>query len=34
VAVTLLWFYLTSLAFVTGAEVNAHLEGVRPSASP
>jgi membrane protein len=29
VAVTLLWFYLTSLAFVIGAEVNAQLEGVR-----
>jgi len=29
VAVTLLWFYLSSLAFVVGAEVNAQLEGVR-----
>jgi membrane protein len=29
VAVTLLWFYLTSLAFVIGAEVNAQLEGLR-----
>lgn len=29
VAVTLLWFYLTSLSFVIGAEVNAQLEGVR-----
>ncbi|MCU1283238.1 MAG: Inner rane protein YihY, formerly thought to be RNase [bacterium] len=29
VAVTLLWFYLSSLAFVIGAEVNAQLEGVR-----
>lgn len=29
VVVTLLWFYLTSLAFVIGAEVNAQLEGVR-----
>jgi len=29
VAVTLLWFYLTSLALVIGAEVNAQLEGVR-----
>ncbi len=35
VAVTLLWFYLTSLAFVIGAEVNAQLEGVRePPPSP
>ena len=35
VAVTLLWFYLTSLAFVIGAEVNAQLEGVRePKPSP
>jgi membrane protein len=36
VAVTLLWFYLSSLAFVVGAEVNAQLEGVRepmPSAA-
>jgi len=32
VAVTLLWFYLTSLAFVIGAEVNAQLEGVREPA--
>ncbi len=34
VAVTLLWFYLSSLSFVIGAEVNAQLEGVgasRPS---
>ena len=31
VAVTLLWFYLSSLAFVIGAEVNAQLEGVRTS---
>lgn len=29
VAVTLLWLYLTSLALVVGAEVNAQLEGVR-----
>jgi membrane protein len=29
VAVMLLWFYLTSLSFVIGAEVNAQLEGVR-----
>jgi uncharacterized BrkB/YihY/UPF0761 family membrane protein len=29
VAVTLLWFYLTSLSFIVGAEVNAQLEGVR-----
>jgi membrane protein len=29
VAVTLLWFYLTSLALLIGAEVNAQLEGVR-----
>ncbi len=29
VAVTLLWFYLSSLAFVIGAELNAQLEGVR-----
>jgi membrane protein len=29
VAVTLLWFYLSSLAFVVGAEVNAQLEGIR-----
>jgi membrane protein len=29
VAVTLLWFYLTSLAFLVGAEVNAQLEGAR-----
>ncbi|MDB4968317.1 MAG: Inner rane protein YihY, formerly thought to be RNase [Myxococcales bacterium] len=29
VAVTLLWFYLSSLSFVIGAEVNAQLEGVR-----
>jgi membrane protein len=35
VAVTLLWFYLTSLAFVIGAEVNAQLEGVRePAPTP
>jgi membrane protein len=35
VAVTLLWFYLTSLAFLIGAEVNAQLEGVRdPPSSP
>jgi len=31
VAVTLLWLYLTSLALVIGAEVNAQLEGVRDS---
>jgi membrane protein len=29
VAVTLLWLYLTSLALVAGAEVNAQLEGLR-----
>lgn len=29
VAVMLLWFYLTSLAFLIGAEVNAQLEGLR-----
>lgn len=29
VAVILLWLYLTSLALVVGAEVNAHLEGMR-----
>lgn len=29
VAVILLWLYLTSLAIVVGAEVNAHLEGMR-----
>jgi membrane protein len=29
VAVTLLWFYLTSLSFLIGAEINAQLEGVR-----
>ena len=29
VAVILLWLYLTSLAIVVGAEVNAHLEGTR-----
>jgi membrane protein len=29
VAVTLLWFYLTSLSFLVGAEVNAQLEGAR-----
>ena len=29
VAVTLLWFYLTSLALLIGAELNAQLEGVR-----
>jgi membrane protein len=35
VAVTLLWFYLTSLSFVIGAEVNAQLEGVRePAPTP
>ena len=35
VAVTLLWFYLSSLSFVIGAEVNAQLEGVRePRPSP
>lgn len=35
VAVTLLWFYLSSLAFVIGAELNAQLEGVRdPPPSP
>ena len=34
VAVILLWLYLTSLALVVGAEVNAHLEGMRdPSGS-
>jgi membrane protein len=35
VAVTLLWFYLSSLAFLIGAEVNAQLEGVRePQPTP
>jgi membrane protein len=35
VAVTLLWFYLSSLAFLVGAEVNAQLEGIRePKPSP
>jgi membrane protein len=35
VAVTLLWFYLTSLSFLIGAEINAQLEGVRdPRPSP
>ncbi len=29
VAVILLWLYLTSLALVVGAEVNANLEGMR-----
>ena len=29
VAVTLLWLYLTSLAMIVGAEVNAHIEGLR-----
>lgn len=29
VAVILLWLYLTSLALLVGAEVNAHLEGMR-----
>lgn len=29
VAITLLWLYLTSLAFLIGAEVNAQLEGIR-----
>jgi membrane protein len=33
VAVTLLWFYVTSLAFLIGAEVNAQLEGVRDAPS-
>jgi membrane protein len=33
VAVILLWFYLTSLALVVGAEVNAELEGVRKRAN-
>ena len=33
VAVTLLWFYLTSLALLVGAEVNAHLEGMRDSSA-
>ena len=31
VAVILLWLYLTSLALVVGAEVNAQLEGIRES---
>lgn len=37
VAVILLWLYLTSLALLVGAEVNAHLEGARalyPSRHP
>ena len=35
VAVMLLWFYLTSLALLIGAEVNAQLEGLRePSPTP
>jgi membrane protein len=29
VAIMLIWLYLTSLCLVVGAEVNAHLEGVR-----
>lgn len=34
VAVILLWLYLTSLALVVGAEVNAVLEGMRDEAAP
>ncbi|MEA2750182.1 MAG: rane protein [Myxococcales bacterium] len=34
VAVILLWLYLTSLALVVGAEVNAILEGMRDPAGP
>ncbi len=34
VAVILLWLYLTSLALVVGAEVNAILEGMRDPAAP
>ena len=34
VAVILLWLYLTSLALVVGAEVNAILEGMRDPATP
>jgi membrane protein len=34
VAVILLWLYLTSLALVVGAEVNAILEGMRDEPSP
>jgi membrane protein len=33
VAVMLIWLYLTSLALVVGAEVNAQLEGVHPGAA-
>ena len=33
VAVMMIWLYLTSLALVVGATVNAHLEGVRPTTS-
>jgi membrane protein len=34
VAVILLWLYLTSLALVAGAEVNAQLEGIRKEPRP
>jgi membrane protein len=34
VAVTLLWLYLTSLALLVGAEINANLEGMRDPAPP
>jgi membrane protein len=34
VAVILLWLYLTSLAFLVGAEVNAVLEGMREPSTP
>jgi membrane protein len=34
VAVMLLWFSLTSLAFLVGAELNAQLEGVRQHPVP